>query len=165
MKSAPDKSLAREIVVDRRQLADLLGVSTGHVSRLVAQGLPCLTTGGGRGKPSRFDAVAALAWMRERQAAADAPNGDESPRDAYLRALKERVELDIAVRRGELVSLDTVTLAGQAYTVAWRRKLLRLPHQCQHAGVPPEYCDVVARLGRDLLEDVARWKVPDDESD
>jgi phage terminase Nu1 subunit (DNA packaging protein) len=162
MKSAPDKSLAREIVVDRRQLADLLGVSTGHVSRLVAQGLPCLTTGGGRGKPSRFDAVAALAWMRERQAAADAPDGDESPRDAYLRTLKERVEIDIAVKRGELISVDTVTLAGKTYTVAWRQKVLRLPHQCRRAGLSAEHCEIVRKLGHDLLEDIARWKVPDD---
>lgn len=142
----------------RQQLADLLGVTPNHITKLMEQGLPCAQVGGGRGKPSQFDVVACLAWWRERQAATDADSGT-SAREAYLQALTARVQQDIAVRAGELVSRDEVILAGQGYTKAWTAKVRALPRRAVQEGViQPKQEAALTRLCRELLTEIAGWK-------
>ena len=56
-----------EPYVDRRQLAELIGVSVWTVDRLVKAGMPSETFGL---RVRRFRASTALAWLRDRQEAA-----------------------------------------------------------------------------------------------
>jgi phage terminase Nu1 subunit (DNA packaging protein) len=50
-----------EVYVDRRQLAELMGVSVATIDRLVAQGMPSETWGI---RARRFRPSIALAWAR-----------------------------------------------------------------------------------------------------
>jgi phage terminase Nu1 subunit (DNA packaging protein) len=112
--------------VTRQQLADLMGVAVNSIARLAAQGMPqAVSSGGGRGRPAQFDAVACLAWQRA-QLVADAP-GNGSARERYLAALTERVELDLRQRRGELVEMADVRqeFVGLAHTL--KSQLRALP--------------------------------------
>jgi len=113
------------VQVTRQQLAQLMGISAGHIMRLVGEGMPAaVAAGGGRGRPALFDAVACLGWQRE-QLAAHVGNG--SARDEYLRTLTLRAALDVAVRRGELVSQAQVDRDAAGVAVTVRARLRGVP--------------------------------------
>lgn len=155
-KSKPDR-----LLVTRRDLAELLGVRAQSVTRLVAESMPVATSGGGRGRPTMFDAASALAWVREREQA-NVPGAAQSIRDEYLAALRDRVRQDTAARAGELVPRDVVIETGKSYTFTWRAMLLHLPRRAVQAGVPREYEAKLAELVRQILAEISRWKVPAD---
>jgi phage terminase Nu1 subunit (DNA packaging protein) len=118
--------LQTDVLVSRDQLARLLGVSPGHVRRLQRAGLPGpIQPGGGRGRPARYDAVAAVAWQRAQQAAAAAEQDPEARtiRDQYLAALRDKVQLELRLRRGELLEADAVR---QEYADLGRRVQMRI---------------------------------------
>lgn len=56
-----------ERYLTRQQLADLMGVSTRSIDRMVSEGMPSETWGL---RSRRFRASTALAWARERRHAA-----------------------------------------------------------------------------------------------
>ena len=147
------------IEVDRHGLAALLGVTSAHVGRLVGEGMPTLEPGGGRGRRTRFDATAALVWWRTRQAVTPVGGAGPRQRNDYLEALTQRVQQDLAVKRGDLVSRDAVLLAGQHYTKAWAGKVRALPRRLVEAGVlSREQEPVAAKVCRDLLVEISGWK-------
>jgi phage terminase Nu1 subunit (DNA packaging protein) len=126
--------------VTKGALAGLLGVSAGHIGRLVAMGMPgAVAAGGGRGKPALYDAAACLSWQRERQQAdAIAAAGDPAARtirDEYLAALRDKVRLDVAARRGELHEHAECLRATADIAIAVRNKL---------RGIPAAVCEIVA---------------------
>ena len=149
------------LFVTRRDLAELLGVRMQSVTRLTAEGMPIASSGGGRGRPALFDAAAALQWVREREQA-DVPGAAQSIRDEYLAALRDRVLQDTAARAGELVSRQVVIDTGKSYTFTWRGMLLSLPRRAVQAGVPKQYEAELAKLVRQVLDEISRWKVPAD---
>ena len=152
---------ADQFRVTRQQLADLIGVNPGSVTRLVARGMPCKVVGAGRGHPSVFDLGACLAWQREQFATAPG-DGAGTTRDAYLKALTERVQHDLAVRSGELVPLGEVILAGQNYTKAWTAKIRALPRQMVQGGlIPREREEGVRTMLYQVLTEISRWKEGD----
>jgi len=73
----PSATAARERYVDARELAELMGVSSSTVKRLVAAGMPSETWGMTRTR--RFLPSRAMAWARERATMRAAPNGDREP--------------------------------------------------------------------------------------
>jgi phage terminase Nu1 subunit (DNA packaging protein) len=151
------------LLVDRPQIATLLGVAPNSVPRLISEGLPVHLAGGGRGKRSQFDVARCLEWWRERQAADAGAGSDGRAREAYLRALTRRVEQDLHVKSGELVPLADVIFEGQNYTRAWTAKVRALPRRLVQAGaLAADRERDAARVCRELLEDISRWKTVGD---
>ena len=89
--------------VDREQLAELMGVHPDTVTDFTRKGLPVITAGG-HGQRSVYDAVACLAWWRERQG----KNAKDAAHTRALEASAKLNELKYQRERGELVSIADV---------------------------------------------------------
>lgn len=94
--------------VNQKELADLFGVTTRQIRNWEADGLPKSADGNQKLYPLRK----VIAWHEERavaQALAAVEVGAfEAAKIRKLEAEAESKELDLAVRRGELVPLDEV---------------------------------------------------------
>lgn len=118
------------MVLGKQELATFLGISFPSIGHWVARGCPYVTKGG-LGKKWEFNTAEVVAW-REAQAA-DKAQGDVSSTDIdearrrKMAAEAAMTELDLQVRRGELVEIETVAEAvGEDYANV-RAKLLSMP--------------------------------------
>ena len=141
-------------VVDRLQLAKLIGVHPDTISDYTRLGMPVIAKGGG-GKKSAYDAVDCLKWWRTQQ-------GQDKKEAAQTRAYEAQArlnELKIARQNGELLPRDEVILAGQSYTKAWATKVRSLPRQLvQHGVIPKNRESAVAAILQGLLLEISSWK-------
>ena len=94
--------------LSQRELAEAFGLTTRQVRNWEKDGLPHQAEGNRKLYPLRE----AIAWFRDREVAAALKGVDTSAMDeAKLRKLladAESKELDLAVKRGDLVPLDEV---------------------------------------------------------
>jgi phage terminase Nu1 subunit (DNA packaging protein) len=106
--------------VTRAELARLLGITPDRLTKFVAEGMPVLTTGQGRGKFTTFDLATALPWLLARRA------GD-AEKTRYFRLQADRIQQDIRARAGELVEASDVDRRWAGMVAAARERLLSLP--------------------------------------
>ena len=139
--------------VEREQLAELMGVHPDTVTDFTRKGLPVITAGG-HGPRSVYDAVACLAWWRERQ-------GRNAKDAAQTRALEASAKLNEGKyqrERGELVSIADVRRDAQTFVRGWVSELLAIPRRAVQTGViPREQEGPLMRLVRDLVAEVNTW--------
>lgn len=153
---------AAPLPVDRAQLARLLGISTRQVSYLESDGILKPMKRGKGGRASRFDALEVVPAYIARLTAED---GDTlAPRDRKDLAQARLTELRVQRETGVLIERDLVVRAGQQYTRAWVAKLRVLPRQLANAGlIPLDLIPAIEARIRALQEDIAAWRVPDDD--
>lgn len=145
-------------IVNRQQLAVLMGVHTDTVTHWAKEGMP-VKNAGGRGKESEYDAVECLDWQRQRIG----KNAKEAAQTALYTRNAELAQLKLDRERGELVSRDEVAQAGRAYTAAWRAKVLGLPRRFVQVGLIAKADEPTAMAEcRDLLTAIADWKTQED---
>ncbi len=146
-------------VVDRLQLAELLGVHPDTVSHYTRAGMPVVTRGGGSGRRSAYDAVECLAWWRSRQS----HDAKEAAQTRTYETQARLNELKIATQEGQLLRREDVVHAGQAYTKAWTAKIRALPRRMVQSGLVPKGSEAaVAAMLRELLAEISEWEtVPD----
>jgi phage terminase Nu1 subunit (DNA packaging protein) len=161
-----------ELEVTRQQLAALLGVAPNSIARLVQSGMPGpIEAGGGRGRPAVFDAAQCVAWQRERALAElEDTTGDpqaRSIRDEYLAALRDKVQLELAARRGELVAVANVQREAATIGTTVKAKLRSIPaavavEACAAAAKGPAVLQamLLARIDEALLELSRLARVP-----
>ncbi len=112
-----------------KEFADLIGISTRQVDNLVVEGLPRVK------RPKRFMYPAAkcvrwyLEWKLERAKREKAPAPSSNAKDRKMLAEAKLAELDVAVREGALIALETVEgeLAGILQRI--RARLLAAPQK------------------------------------
>ena len=139
--------------VDREQLAELMGVHPDTVTDFTRKGLPVITAGG-HGQRSVYDAVACLAWWRERQG----KNAKDAAHTRALEASAKLNELKYQRERGELVSIADVRRDAQTFVRGWVSELLAIPRRAVQTGViPREQESPLMRLVRDLIAEVNTW--------
>ncbi len=147
----------------QRQVAEVLGVSPRHVRRLIEDGvLP-------RPKaPRRYDLAACVEayyrWKFDRGTDSEAP--DLSRERALLaRSQRQKVELELRVRRQELVELSRVEAVLSEVFSRCRSKLLALPTKAAPllVGVKslPRARDLLDGLVREVLSELAALEVAD----
>lgn len=140
--------------MNRVQLALLLGVHQDTISDYSRQGMP-VTSAGGHGVESAYDAVKCLDWWRERQG----KNAKEAAQTRAFTAQAELNEQKLARERSELVSRSQVIAEGQQYTKAWQAKIRALPRALVLAGViSREEEPAVMVQCMELLRDISNWK-------
>jgi phage terminase Nu1 subunit (DNA packaging protein) len=147
------------VPVDRHALAAILGVNADRVSEYAAAGLPTLTPGG-RGRRASFDAIASARWVRRhRSSGLDA----QRARAGLDKARREEVELRLAVKRGELVSLRDVEQRMARGIIQARTHLLGLPTRAKQRlpHLAPGDLTVLDALVREALEELASGVPPE----
>lgn len=78
------------------QFARLCGVSTGLISKWCNEGMPCVRSGQS-GAEVRINLLTAMPWVTVTRAR------DDPERDAWSKAKREKLELETAQRRGDLI--------------------------------------------------------------
>ncbi len=153
-------------LVTRQQLASEFGVTAGTITRWERDGCP-VAKKTARGRPSMFDLVAVRAWRNAVDALESGPGklSLEYERAKVAHAQAEKIERENRVRAGELVERDAVVLEGQGYTKVWATKVRAFPRRLVQAGliVTAQEADVAA-VCRELLTDIAAWRVLPDMS-
>jgi phage terminase Nu1 subunit (DNA packaging protein) len=179
MRKAPTKPAAprapgRDVplpFVSRFQVAEVLGAHPTTVAKWEREGLPVAARGAG-GRASRYALPAAVQWFlaRERtqyQTATGVLDLD-AERARLAGAQRERVELQNAVRRGELLEVPAVVAAWSEILTTIRATLLALPAGLA-AGLEATARDGGARAVEVVLRErisgalaeLAAWRPPD----
>jgi phage terminase Nu1 subunit (DNA packaging protein) len=140
----------KAFVVTRAELARLVRCTPDRLTKLVAEGLPVRSTGGGRGKPTTFELAQALPWLLQRRSG----TLDEE-RQRYFKLQADRIEQDVRHRAGELVEASEVEARSAARTIAARERLLQLPGTAVQRGVPDAHEDLLIALVDGALRELA----------
>ena len=142
-------------IVNRQQIALLLGVHDDRVTKYAKAGMP-VHTRDARGRSLAFDAVAALAWWR---AARTGGLDLAQERAALARVQRYRAEDELKARRGELLPRAQVVRDGLRFVMACRAKLLALPRRLVQLGhVPAEKQAGVKDLVYEALEELSKME-------
>jgi phage terminase Nu1 subunit (DNA packaging protein) len=118
-------------IVNRNELTGILGVSAMTIGRYVAMGMPQIEAGS-QGRPAKYNELACRNWVAERKSEESQPSGDEGKRRFSL-AAAELKELQLAERRGTMISVEQVApiLADELAVV--RSRLLAIPERLRPA--------------------------------
>lgn len=104
------------MVVDKKTLADFIGVSPRMVTNYIEEGLP-IVGGGGRGVAVQIDTAAAIKWLIDRAVAKQVGTGDEDGEGEnskayedrlFTRVKRERQQLALEIERGQRPHIDEV---------------------------------------------------------
>lgn len=156
----PPKKVPAWRLLNRVQLAEVIGCHPETVTAYVRQGMP-VHAQGRRGQESKYDSVACLEWWRQNQGALSAK---EIAQTRNQEALAKLNELKLEIQRRDLLPRDQVVFEGQAYTKAWSSQVRSLPRRARQAGIvhTPEDEAALADLCRQILSDIAGWTTPAD---
>lgn len=143
---------ADRFIVTRAELARLLRCPPDRLTKHVSEGMPVVTTGGGRGKPTQFDLGEALPWILERRT-----GSQDEGKNRYFTLQGDKIEQEIRRRAGELVEASEVDRQNAARTLAARERLLQIPGTAIQCGLiaTPEQEDELTGLVHDALRELA----------
>lgn len=116
-------SAARGAVVNQTQLAKIIGVTDVTLWDWQKQGLPILVRGE-RGQSNLYDTAAVFTWKIDLEV--KKASGPESQKDRLTRLQADKLEMEIAVDRQELVPVALIEPAWISIVNAVRQALLPL---------------------------------------
>lgn len=111
-------------VVNKREMASILGVTERTLSEWQKLGLP-FVRGKGRGSSNHYQTPKVIEWMVAREVS-QTPAG-ESARDRHARLQGDVLEITLAEKRRELIPAAEVEPEWNASVVAARQALLTVP--------------------------------------
>lgn len=146
-------------IVNRAELAHILGVAPATVSSWIKRGCPYEQMGA-KGKEWLFNTAQVATWREEQAALAaigDSKSMDiEEARRRKIAAEASIAELDLSVRKGELVEIDSVAeIVGQDYANC-RARLLNV-HNRLIGELTQDQCDMVEEGIREALEELSAY--------
>lgn len=128
------------MVVNKKQLMEIFGLSTGQIENLTLSGLPVLRPGGrGRGQQSEYDTVAVYDFLRvtqreqiKRELGAGPSRFDEGIEGEKHRKLTieaDLKEIELAEAQGVVVRYDKVESAIVEMVTRFKTRVLALPRR------------------------------------
>jgi P27 family predicted phage terminase small subunit len=122
-------SPANSTTVNLGEAAELVGKSKNAVREWIRRGMPAEKSEEGE---YRIDTAQLIAWREEQAAEAAAPTDPgkieiEEAKRRRLVAIAESAEIDLALRRGDAVSLADVGKGWAGLVMAFRAKILAIP--------------------------------------
>lgn len=149
-------------IVNQTQLAEILGTSDVTIWQWQKEGLP-IKTRNLRGLSNEYDTAEVIAWLVIR--AEKKASGGETPEQRLKRVQADKVEMEIAQMRRELVPAADIEARWAALVMAARNKLLSMPGQLSElleiAQGPAAKRDVLVEEIDKVLQELS----VDDESD
>ena len=152
----------------RQQIAEALGCDPMTVTKWENENPPLpVEKRGSPGKASLYAMPAVIAWRVARERGKQAQNGHGVSKDEAFAlqatANTERIKLDIARRRGDVVDARIATEAWATMTQAFRAQSLALPRSLaerltQEAMKGPQAVETMLMEAiRDLLTTLSAW--------
>src|SRR5258705_8561819 len=108
-------------ILNRNEMAGVIGCSSMTLMRYVAAGCPCIDPGS-IGRAAKFNELEVRRWLEERRRLKSEPSDEAKQR--YSLAAAELKEIQLAEKRGELVSITAVTEKLADELTAVRGRLL-----------------------------------------
>jgi len=152
------------MIVNQSKLCEILGMSPMTINRLQDQGFPVVSRGDGR-KANQYDTAACVTWLveRERRKVATLPDGEvislEAERTRLTKEQADKIEMENAVRRGEMVSADHVAALWANVLVNCKTRLLAIPTRAAPlvlgCKTMPQARDVIERFIFEALHDLS----------
>lgn len=150
------------------QIADLLGVAPKTVVEWQEQGLP-IALRGKPGVPSEYESADCVRWLVEREVK---KVQGEKPQDRLARVQADKIELELAEKRGLLLPADQIEPKLRAAVIAaremWRNEPARLAREVPGKPIK-EIEELLAGSYEAFLVKLSRWQdvqiVEDDEGD
>ena len=112
-------------IVNRNEMSGILGCSPGTLDRHVAAGCPIIKRGTTK-TGHQFNSADVIRWIQARKSSAAVGQSDQGRR-RYLLAAAELKEMQLAEKRGEMVSITAVTEKLADELTAVRGRLLAMP--------------------------------------
>lgn len=148
-------------VVNKRELSEITDISQQTISEWQAKGLPYVA-GNSRHGGNQYDTAAVIRWLRETDVAKAC--GGETPRDRLARVQADRVEMEIAEKRRELIPAGEIGQEWASVIVATRQALLVVPQEVAPLCVGIDDPDPIREILQDAIEEALSRLAEDDES-
>lgn len=119
-------------IVNKAELAEIIGISLKGVDEMIRRGMPLVSRGGeGRGASFQIDVSDVMKWQVS-QATKDVSDKLEAINidEARLRKVAAEAalaELDLALKRGDAVSLTAVAKMWAGMVTAFKYRCLSIP--------------------------------------
>jgi len=137
------------VLTTRNEFAKVIGMSAGWVSKALDGGMPAVRSGRA-GAKVQIDTAVALPWLLGRASERAAPTPD-SQRDRLAREQADKVALENAQRRGELVPIAQVRAVASELVSRLGSALEGLPGRLANeiAGIS-DPAEIRARIGDEI---------------
>ena len=112
------------MLVNKRQLSEILGVSERSLTDWQKEGLPVASYADNRGQANEYESSEVIRWMVQREIER---LNKEKPRDRLDRLKADAIELDIKERTGELAPAALFERAWSDHILAARTAFLTMP--------------------------------------
>lgn len=116
--------------VNAARLADVIGVSTKTVTRWREEGMP-RRSAGAAGMEDEYDTAEVIRWMIARETGSKDEDGNvivfEAERARLTKEQADKVAMDNAVKRGDLMSVTEVAKHWAGLVVNAKTRLLSIP--------------------------------------
>lgn len=144
-------------IVGQEQIAEVFGVAPKTIVEWQEQGMP-IAVRGRPGVPSEYDSDACIAWYVDREVKKVQA---EKPQDRLARLQADKIELELAEKRGLLLPADQIEPKIRAAMIAaremWRNEPARLAREVPGKPIK-EIEDLLAGSFEAFLMKVARWQ-------
>ena len=144
-------------IIGQEQIADVLGTTPKTIVEWQEQGLP-IAVRGSRGVPSEYSAADCVRWLVEREVK---KVRNETPKDRLARLQADRIEMEMAEKRGILLPADQIEPKLRAALVAaremWRNEPARLAREVPGKPIK-EIEELLAASYEAFLVKLSRWQ-------
>ena len=151
-------------VQGQERVAELFGVAPKTIVEWQEHGFP-VAVKGGPGVPSEYDAPACIRWLVEREV--KKVSGPESPKDRLSRVQAERIEMEMARERRQLVPADEIEPLWRSAVLSAREFLRGEPMRLAMLMIGKDRGQVEQLLREtfdEFLSRLSNWRAePDDE--
>ena len=150
----------------RTKLADVIGKSEQTIANWLEEGMPRIAAGG-RGVEGEYDTAEVIRWMIAREAGSRDEDGNvivfEAERARLTKEQADKVAMDNALKRGDMVSLSETAQALTTMIVNTKTRLLSIPTKAapQVVGVKslPGVREILERFINEALHDLSTASV------
>ncbi len=149
-------------LVTRAEAAARLGVAPARINRWAEDGAP-VAVRGSRGHSAMYDLAALRLWKDRRQHGPEDALSLAAERAKLARVQREKWEIDVRLRTGELVERNAAVAEGRSHIAAAKARLLSIPRQAVMRGIiPREQEPAIRTLILEALRELGRWKTLED---
>ena len=136
-------------IVNKRDLAEFLGVSERALTTWQRDGMP-VRVAGARGEGNEYDSAAVVRWMVDRKASKKA----QTPRDRVADRQAALLDMQIAEKKGDMVARDEIRPAWFDLITSAKQSLRALPTSLAPLLAQMEGADPMRDLLDDAIEEV-----------
>jgi len=138
------------MIADRKQMADIFGVTTRTIDTWQKEGLPVVAV---PGRPCSFDTVRAIEWRLARVGASADGEIDQAHEKARLtRAQADRAELEAAELKGTLIQAEQVAQTWGNVLANVKTRIRSIPTKLAHKLANVRKISEAEELLRDSLD-------------